>query len=88
MSGSERGAARINVEDDDPGTAGDAGTASGAVVDFESAAPTRPKLEDQGKQRPRRGLRCDMRFAHGRVLGLSRALQALASRRLLAGSRA
>jgi hypothetical protein len=43
MSGSERGAARINVDDDDPGTAGDAGTASGAVVDFESAAPTRPE---------------------------------------------
>jgi hypothetical protein len=41
MSGSERGAASIDVDDDDPGTAGDAGTAAGAVVDFESAAPTR-----------------------------------------------
>jgi hypothetical protein len=43
MSGSERGAASIDVDDDDPGTAGEAGTAAGAVVGFESAAPTRPE---------------------------------------------
>ena len=55
MSGSERGAASIDVDDDDPGTAGDAGTAAGIVVDSESAASTRPEL--LGGCAPKRHLR-------------------------------